>query len=155
MKRYRSRVGAVLRVRQIEERRAAAALVVARRDVAVAETVLAQVRARYDQAAWLCGSQAGSTFTAHRAQLNRLAEVVQLRRVGVDSADEHAVECYAAWSLTAQRVAALEHLDERRRGEHRRELLRQEAVLSDDRSATRRRALLVYSDHHHTPVRAT
>ena len=154
MKRYHSRVAAVLRVRRIEERRAAATLGAALRGVAVAETALELVRARYDQQVWLCGTQAGSVFLAHRAQLDRLAEAVQKRRADVGVAEHFATECRAGWSLAAQRVAALEHLDERRRSEHRRDQLRHEAALSDDRNAMRRQHPNPHSDHHHVPVRA-
>ncbi len=132
MKRYRFRLDTVLRVRRVEEDRAIAALADARRRLEAAEQTLERTLDRYSVVPQPVGALPLAELLRARAHQELVAASVvhagaeRLRaEATVDLQREE-------WSAAAQRVAALERLDERRRAEHALEAQRQETIEVDD-----------------------
>ncbi len=66
-----------------------------------------------------------------------MAETVEKARRAAAGIEVEAAVCYAAWVDAGKRVASLERLDERRRGEWAADNRREEAAAVDDVVASR------------------
>ena len=132
MKRYAFRLESVLRVRRVEEDRAVAALAAARRQLEAAERTLQSTLDRYSVVPSASGALPLADLLRSRAHQELVAASVV--HAGTERLRAEAVveTQRAAWSAAAQRVAALERLDERRRAEHALEAQRQETIEVDD-----------------------
>ena len=132
MKRYKFRLDTVLRVRRVEEDRAIAALADARRKLEAAEQTLQDTLDRYSTVPAASGPM--SVIDLLRARAHQELVAASVVHAGTQRLHAEAVVDVQrdAWSAAAQRVAALERLDERRRGEHALEAQRQETIEVDD-----------------------
>jgi flagellar export protein FliJ len=118
VKRYQFRLDAVLRVRRIQEARARADLAMANMAVAATHQALNAKVAEYQMLPHPSGHQTAHEFFSAQHRLDRAAATV----VSLDErralARERAAQQHVEWSLTAQRVSALENLDERQHAEY-------------------------------------
>lgn len=139
MKRYSFPLAQVLRVRRLEEDRAAGRLAAARAEAAAAEEQVARRRAALAGMAPPAELGTAGDFLARAAGVALAGEALKVagvtRQVAVAEVDVRRGE----WSVAAMRVSALERLDERRLEAHTKEALRMEAVLVDDMVTSRRR----------------
>ena len=139
MKRYSFPLAQVLRVRRLEEDRAAGRLASARAEAAAAEDQLAR---RLDTLAGMAppaGVGTAESFLAWHQGVALAGEALTAagaaQEVAVAEVDSRRDE----WSVAAMRVSALERLDERRFEAHTKEARRSEAVRVDDIVTARRR----------------
>jgi flagellar export protein FliJ len=132
MKRYQFRLDTVLRVRRVEEDRAIAALAAARRKLDAAEATLQDTLDRYSTVPEPSGPM--SVIELLRARAHQELVAASVVHAGAERLRAEAVVELQRkeWSAAAQRVAALERLDERRREEHAVEAQRQETIEVDD-----------------------
>ena len=132
MKRYKFRLDTVLRVRRVEEDRAIAALADARRKLEAAEQALQDTLDRYSTVPAASGPM--TVIDLLRARAHQELVAASVVHAGTERLRAEAVVDVQrdAWSAAAQRVAALERLDERRREEHALEAQRQETIEVDD-----------------------
>lgn len=137
MKRYKFRLEAVLRVRRIEEEQAAAALAIANRALHAAEAELDRRLAHYQSIDGEHGPLSHDRFVALRSQREHAANGVVAAGAARISAEAEADRMRELWAAAAMRVRALERLDERRRGEHDAEVLRDEIITLDEVFAAR------------------
>lgn len=133
MRRYRFRLAPVLRVRRIEEDRAAGELALAQLDERRAEEELAARRTAYSVLPVRdTGTEGVATFTASRFRYETAAAGIAAAEAHRSLVEAAAAERRAAYLAAAARRTALERLDERKREEHRLETDRDEAVEVDD-----------------------
>ena len=132
MKRYKFRLDTVLRVRRVEEDRAVAALAAARRQLDAAEQTLQDSLDRYTGVPAAQGPLPLDALLRARAHQELVAASVVHAGTQRLRAEAIVEVQRAEWSAAAQRVAALERLDERRRAEHALEAQRQETIEVDD-----------------------
>jgi hypothetical protein len=122
----------VRRVRRIQQDRAAAELGGAVQASLYAEREAEDRRAALAARTIAPGPERADSLVAslivREAASRSVKEAMAARAV----AAARVVELRDAWALAAQRVAALDALDERRREEHRRQLARSEANEVDD-----------------------
>jgi flagellar FliJ protein len=137
VKRYRFRLEQVLRVRRIEEERARAELAHANRALAEAEADLELQIVTYASLQPKAETLATELFLLDRARRERLAGAVVTAGGRQILAGEVVEARRQEWSATAQRVAALERLDDRRREEHGVVEARADANVLDDIATTR------------------
>jgi len=132
VKRYAFRLEQVLRVRRIQEDQAKAAVVGARRDVALAAEVVETRLAAYRGHQGVLGPVSQARFAADRAMHELRADAVDVAR----EREHHlagVVEIRVGeLSQAAQRVKGLERLDERRREDYAVELGRDTDREADD-----------------------
>lgn len=132
MKRYRFRLEAVLRARRALEDQA-------RQELARAngKLRLAQAHAEDEQRRYQDMPAPAGVVTMVQDRQDRVwrelaaGSLLQARRASEDLAVAAAVR-QAAWREAAQRVAALERLDDRRRAEHAQHMARAEVAEVDD-----------------------
>jgi flagellar export protein FliJ len=117
MKRYRFELETVLRVRRVQEEAAGFALAHANRDLQRAVLDHRVALARYESLQLGHGPLDLDSFRRDRDKAERLAGAVESAWTNVQVATDEVATRHAQWSTAAQRVAALEHLDERRRAE--------------------------------------
>jgi flagellar export protein FliJ len=132
MKRYAFRLDTVLRVRKVEEDRAIAALADATRALQAAEQTLRARLDRYGDVPAPTGALPVADLLKLRARQDGVAAAVVYAGAQRLRAEATVDVQRDEWSAAAMRVAALERLDERRRGEHAAEAERQEAIEVDD-----------------------
>jgi len=132
MKRYRFPLEAVLRARRAQEDVARQNLVGANHRVRQAQENLSRQQARYLAVADPVGVVDAVTAVQDHAGRQVLAGVVDEAKRGYEDRSVEAAVLQAAWREAAQRVAALERLDERRRADHSLLALRAELVEVDD-----------------------
>jgi flagellar FliJ protein len=137
MKKYRFRLDAVLRVRRIEEGRAAADLAAANRAVHEAEAELDRRLEHYSALESAGDAISSTSFLADRAHRSHAADGVVLAGAAKIAAELEAEKMRDIWSAAAMRVRALERLDERRREEHDLDVRRDEVVTLDEAFAAR------------------
>jgi flagellar protein FliJ len=139
MKRYSFPLAQVLRVRRLEEDRAAGRLATARVEAAAAEERLARRQDTLAGMAPPAGVGTAGAFLAWHQSVALAGEALTAagaaRHVAVAEVDARRDE----WSSAAMRVSALERLDERRLEAHTKEARRTEAVQVDDMVTARRR----------------
>ncbi len=132
MKRFRFRLATVLRVRRVQEDQARAALLAAHRDASQAGKAVTDALLAYSATPSLLGSHGHDDFERARFRLEHAAGAVEFtrfrQRVALDLVEERRTE----WMATHQRVAALERLETRRRGEHALEEQRAEDRVMDE-----------------------
>ena len=145
MQRYRFRLEGVARVRRLQEDLAKGALASANQAVVTADALLIAEKARYlDLLSTTDAAGAGTdgldAFLARRCTQEAAALTViaaHARRAGaIVEADERRRE----WAAAAQRVQALDRLDQRRRAEHEVDAARAEIIEVDDIVVSRHRA---------------
>jgi flagellar export protein FliJ len=130
----RFRLASVLRVRRVQEEVARADLVRANREVGTAWTDVERRRAYLEARQGALTSGTSAAFIGAVAAGLARAQDLSAARAAHELAQQAAADRAAAWSETAQRVKALESLEERHRAEVRAadEAAAQRA--SDDRS---------------------
>jgi flagellar export protein FliJ len=134
MKRYRFRLDSVLRVRRIEEDRAAVALAVAQAQAAAearrqhaAETAYTAIAHKDAE-----GARAVATYLAQRSLADSAAASLIIARHRAAVAHDDVEARRNDWTDAAGRVTGLERLDERGREVHADDLEREEAAHVDD-----------------------
>lgn len=132
MKRYQFSLGAVLRVRKIEEDRAVAAFADAERARLAAEAEVERRALAHQGAAPSLGTSTVEQFLAARDRHERTARAALAANDQLAEARSAVVARRAALAAAASARGALEQLDERRRAEHALEALREETVEADD-----------------------
>jgi flagellar protein FliJ len=139
VKRYAFGLAQVLRVRRIEEDRAAAGLAAARLAAAAAEE---RVDGRRQALAGMAppGRPApAGAFLAWHDGVGRAGDAFTAAGIAHAGAQATVGDRRAEWSAAAMRVAALERLDDRRRQSHTAGARRVEAARVDDLVASRHR----------------
>jgi flagellar protein FliJ len=137
VKRYRFRLESVLRARRAQEELARQELARANLRLRAAAERRHAEEERYRQLAARPARSDRTGFLEDRAGADLAAATLnRAQRSAEDMAVAAAVR-HAAWRETAQRVAALERLDERRREEHGREVQRAEVNEIDDMTSAR------------------
>jgi len=133
--RYRFPLETVLRVRRAEERAARARLLLANATLvsAIASRDLADARYR------ATGSRVVDlvSLLEERCAAELAAVALEHAKKMVSRAASEAALAHVAWTSAAKRVATLERLDERRRGEHLVDEARREVAMVDDIVAAR------------------
>jgi flagellar biosynthesis chaperone FliJ len=132
LKRFKFRLEPVLRVREVREHQARAALVAANRAVDAAGGVLTDRVRAYDGAPRATGAVPAARFTRDVERLERAAGAIFVARERLQDAVDEADGRRAEWSEARQEVRALERLEARAREAHAREVLRAEDRLVDD-----------------------
>jgi flagellar FliJ protein len=137
MKKYRFSLAKVLRIRRIEEERAAAQLAAAR--VAAAAAAEKEAGAAHALASRCArgGLQPVVSFLAWAETTMLAGEALSDAKEDVQAATEEVEARQQEWSSAAARVSALEHLDERGREAHDLERRREETKTTDDIVTTR------------------
>jgi flagellar export protein FliJ len=135
--RYRFRLDSVLRARRAQEERARQELAQANLRLRTAMDVHRRESQRYAEITLTVGALDNVEFHRQRAVAELAAATVEAARVAMDAAATEAATAYSAWTEAARLVAALERLDDRRRAEHRAEVLRGEVAVADDLTAAR------------------
>lgn len=138
MKKYKFRLGTVLRVRKIEEDRAKAELLVANREVAEAEAV-ADERRRHLRSVPDLGSGSSEEFLASRDRVLVAAASASFAADAVAARRAAAAAKRARWAEAQMRVNALDRLDDRMRAAHGIDAARAEQNVIDDLVAARAR----------------
>ena len=139
MKRYAFSLAQVLRVRRIEEDRAAANLAAARAAALAAEEHVARRRSALAGMAPPAERGPARGFLAWYEIVGRAGDALTAAGVDRDAATAEMDARRGEWSAAAMRVSALERLDERRREAHVTEARRDEAARVDDLVAGLRR----------------
>lgn len=139
MKRYAFPLDPVLRVRRIAEDQAKSAFAVAEMQRAEAEQVAARRLAAHRAPQPGGSSMSATSFLAAREQHERTADALLGAQRDARAADVAAEATRRSLIAARGAVTALEKLDERRREEHAKEVLRQETVEADDLVTGRRR----------------
>lgn len=139
MKKYTFSLAKVLRVRRIEEERAAAQLAAARAAAAAAAAKEAGAAHALASRCARGGLQPAVSFLAWAETAMLAGEALSDARADVQAASEDVEDRRQEWSSAATRVSALEHLDERGRNTHEIERRREETKTTDDIVTTRRR----------------
>jgi flagellar protein FliJ len=138
MKRYSFPLAQVLRVRRLEEDRAAGRLASAQVQAAAADVQVTRRRAELAGMAAPGGVGTAEKFLAWHQGValagDALTVAAVVRQVALSEVDARRAE----WSAAAMRVSALERLDERRLEAHTKEVRRLEAVQVDDMVTARR-----------------
>jgi flagellar FliJ protein len=138
MKRYRSRLETVARVRAIEERSALALVARCQQERIAAEAAVGVARARFAEACTPAPSPAPvADVVVHRLVATWRGDGVREAGERLAAADRALHDARAAHHLARRRLRILERLDERRREEHRLELERLERVEADQLVADR------------------
>ena len=142
MKKYSFSLAKVLRVRRIEEERAAARLAAARTAaVAASEKEVGAAHALASRCA-RGGLQSAVSFLAWSETTMLAGEALSDAKADVQRTEDEVETRRGEWSSAAIRVSALEHLDDRGREAHTVERRRDETKTADDivnvRSGSRR-----------------
>jgi len=137
MKRYTFSLETALRVRRVQEEAAGFALAHANRGLQRAVDSYRAALGRYEALEPTGGAHDLTTFRRDRDEAERMAAAVQRAWSAVDAATEEVAARHAEWVAATQRVAALEHLDERRREEWLVEERRSEMAAIDESAITR------------------
>ncbi|HUY22364.1 MAG TPA: flagellar FliJ family protein [Acidimicrobiales bacterium] len=132
MKRYHFALETVLRVRRIQEEAAGIALSLANRELERARRNHRRALAWYEAFESEPGQQDLTSFRRDRDEAERRASAVVAALHVVVIASGDVTARHADWAVAAQRVAALENLDERRRAEWRVEEQRAEMAAIDE-----------------------
>jgi flagellar FliJ protein len=135
MKKYRFNLDAVLRVRRIEEERAAADLAAGNRAVAEAEVELERRLDHYRDIPLPSAAVDHNRYLAARQQLALAADGVVIAGTARLAAEAEVDRLRSLWAAAAARVKALERLDERRREEHAADVRREEVLVLDEVAA--------------------
>jgi flagellar export protein FliJ len=137
MKKYTFSLSKVLRVRRIQEERAAAMLAAAQTIAAAAAVKEAGAAHALASRCARGGLQSAASLLAWTETTMLAGEALSDARTEVQAADEEADARRGEWSSAAVRVSALEHLDERGREAHDLERRREETKTADDIVTTR------------------
>ena len=132
MKRYAFRLQPVLRLRRSEEDRARAALLAAVAQLGAEKDELAVRRDACLSRPPLPSGATSAQFLQEQAVRAALARSVGEQERRLRAVDEQREVARLAWSRTAERVGALERLEERQRAEHRAEELREDDRTTDE-----------------------
>ena len=132
MKRYAFRLQPVLRLRRSEEDRARAALLAAVARLGAEKDELAVRRDACLSRPQLPSGASTAQFLQEQAVRAALARSVGEQERRLRAVDEQREVARLEWSRTAERVGALERLEERQRAEHRDEELREDDRTTDE-----------------------
>lgn len=139
MKKFQFRLEPVLRVRRIQQDQARARLLDANREARATAELLETRRDQYASAARPAGLLGYEEFELMLFRLDSAAGSVRVaetfHRLALERVDERRTE----WAAAKQRVAALDHLEERQRAEHAVGVRRAEDRLIDDLVVSRHR----------------
>jgi flagellar protein FliJ len=138
VKRYSFPLSKVLRVRRLEEDRAAGRLGAARATAATAEEQVTRRQTALAGMAPPAGVGTARNFLAWHQGVALTGEALTAAGVARQVAEVEVDARRGEWSLAAMRVSALENLDERRLQTHTKEAHRAEAVEVDDMVSARR-----------------
>jgi flagellar protein FliJ len=139
MKKYKFRLDTVLRVRRIEQDRAAGQLAAAQRKANEAAAAQDRAETAYVGARSTAGLQATASFLSHRSLVEASALTMAASRQARHAADSQVDERRADYVEAAGRVTGLENLDERHRAGYEIELQREEGRAVDDLVTSRHR----------------
>jgi len=137
MKKYSFRLAKVLRVRRIEEERAAARLAAAHMIANAAAAREAESRHALASRCARHGLQPAASFLSRTETTMLAGEALSDARADVRQAEEDVETRRDEWSSAAARVSALEHLDERGLSAHVVDRRRDETKTADDIVTTR------------------
>ena len=137
MKKYSFSLSKVLRVRRIEEERAAAMLAAAQLVANAAAVREAETRQALASRCARHGLQSAASFLYWTETTMLAGEAMSSARSDARRADEDVAARRTDWSSAASRVSALEHLDERGREAHTVERRKEETKIADDIINTR------------------
>jgi flagellar FliJ protein len=137
VKKYSFSLSKVLRVRRVEEERAAAMLAAAQMIANAAAGREAQSRHALASRCARQGLQSAASFLYWTETTMLAGETLSEARADAQRAEEDVVARRSDWSSAATRVSALEHLDERGREAHTLERRRDETKTADDMVNTR------------------
>lgn len=132
MKRYRFRLGPVLRVRRQEEDRAQGAVLRACAALAAAHDELTARDRAYASSLTAHGSRPAADFLCQQAHRNALAAAVLAQRRSIEQAGQLLQQARETLTAAAARVGALERLDERQQAAHTARALREDELTVDD-----------------------
>jgi flagellar FliJ protein len=137
VKKYSFSLAKVLRVRRIEEERAAVRLAAAHMAAATASAREAESHHALATRCARHGLQSSASFLVWAETTMLAGEALSEARAGLRRAEDDAAARRDEWSSAAARVSALEHLDERGRAAHTVERRRDETKTTDDIVTTR------------------
>jgi len=146
VKRYRFRLEALLRVRRIEEDRAALELAAARNAAIRAAHEQDAAETHYETRRQGLDRQTLATFLARRNLADTSAAMVIAARQRSTAAAATVEDRRTDWSTAAGRVTGLERVDERGRDAHRAEADRQEGLTIDDIVTSRHRRVVRFDE---------
>jgi flagellar protein FliJ len=132
MKKYSFSLSKVLRVRRIEEERAAAMLAAAQLIANAAAVREAETRQALASRCARHGLQSAASFLYWTETTMLAGEAMSSARSDTRRADDDVAARRNDWSSAAARVSALEHLDERGRAAHTVERRKEETKVADD-----------------------
>lgn len=132
MRRYQFRLATVLRVRQLEEEASRTRLLEAGRAVSRARTLEDEAREHYEAIPTRLGLVNAEEFHRDRQVHNLAAAAVRARVSDVGAAVAEVDRQRESWTQAAAKVTVLQRLDERRRGEHRLAMDREEGTVLDE-----------------------
>jgi flagellar FliJ protein len=137
MKKYSFSLSKVLRVRRIEEERAAAMLAAAQLVANAAAVREAETRQALASRCARHGLQSAASFLYWTETTMLAGEAMSSARSEARQADDDVAARRTDWSSAAAKVSALEHLDERGREGHTVERRKEETKIADDIVNTR------------------
>jgi flagellar protein FliJ len=137
MKKYSFSLSKVLRVRRIEEERAAAILAAAQLVANAAAVREAETRQALASRCARHGLQSAASFLYWTETTMLAGEAMSSARSDARRADGDVAARRTDWSSAAAKVSALEHLDERGREAHTVERRKEETKIADDIVNTR------------------
>jgi hypothetical protein len=133
MKRYEFNLGAVMRVRRIQESMAKAELQKANMATLVSETVAQQSLAHYDEVSTV----SGSSWMAQTERAHLAAEAAIVARRSLAASRAAAMVAMDKYLAATRTVSVLSHLDERRREEHAAAVQHEEMAIVDEQVISR------------------
>ena len=139
MKRYKFRLGQVLHVRQVQEERERSELMATKRAEAAAAAAADERREAYEAGHRDLPALPAQRFLAERGRREVAAATLAAAVADLQMASTRAAAQQVAWAAAAQRVNALERLDERKREEHGIEARRAEDAVADELVVSRYR----------------
>lgn len=137
MKKFRFRLAAVERVRQVELDQARGHVMLANQALAHAEADHADRLGRLTTMTLPQGAVSHTQLTMHRFCVEQSIAAIRFADERRVEASEAAEAARAEWRVAKTRVQALERLHEQARDEHHREVRREEDRHADETSTTR------------------
>lgn len=137
MKKYRFRFGSVIRIRQLEEEQARAAMLDAQHEYQKATSALHSRLEAVSAAHSPSRTWVSADFQEDRAHLSRHSDAVAAARAAEANALSVWRTSRADWEAAAVKVRALERLDERQRSDWMLEATRAAQQITDEIATTR------------------
>ena len=137
VKRYKFRLGGVMRVREIVEEQSRVAMIEAQNEMEAATKVLDTRLAEIGAARPAPGLRSAYEFLAQRDQIDRHLTAIAAARTAEANARLALSEARESWTAAAQDVRVLERLDDRRHEAWVLETTRQAQLVTDEIATTR------------------